>query len=310
MYLKMKKKVIEPMIFDSDNMKSVYKKYNIELTNNTLIKDNKSINFENHFNNTNAKQLSNNKIKTSYLLKKNNIPVCNFYEWDNDISTMQNMKIINNKLNYPLVVKYIYGERGNDVYTDINNKEYLLNSINKLKKQKKNEIMVEEQIEGNKYRIMVLNGQIIFACHHDAPKIIGNGNSTVKQLINNYSKNTGLQSISIINEELIKQQGYKLNDVLEKNKVISVTNIISIINGGKEKYIEDSEIHPSNIAMFQKVNNVIGLNFSGIDYISNSLKEPYFVNGKILEVNPGPGFSITQQNNKSIIEKWINAAFN
>ena len=36
------------------------------------------------------------------------------------------MKIINNKLNYPLVVKYIYGERGNDVYTDINNKEYLL----------------------------------------------------------------------------------------------------------------------------------------------------------------------------------------
>lgn len=309
-YLKKKEQVIESMIFDSINMKNIYKKYNIELINNSLKKENKIINFENHFNKINAKKLSNNKIETSNLLKKYNIPVSNFYEWDNEISTSQNITIINNKLNYPLVVKYIYGEKGKDVYTDINSIEYLLNSINKLKNKNKNKIMIEEQIEGNKYRIMVLNGKIIFACHHVSPKIIGNGSSTIKQLINNYPINTGLSSINIINEELIKQQGYELNDVLEKSKVISVTNIISIINGGKEKYIEENEIHPSNIDMFKKVNKVIGLKFSGIDYISNSLKEPYYVNGKILEVNPGPGFSITHQNNKSIIGKWISAVFN
>lgn len=305
-----KKKLIEPMIFDSENMKKVYEKYNIELNNDELKKDNKIINVKNHFNSEESKKLSNNKILTSNLLNKNDIPVCKFYEWNNDLTENDNFKIINRELSYPLVIKYIYGEKGKDVYTDIISKKNLLESIQILKKQNKNEIMIEEQVEGNKYRIMVLNGKIVFACEHVSPKIVGNGKSSVKELIKNYSKSTGLHEIKIINKELIRQQGYELNSILEKNNSIKVTNIISIVNGGKEKYIDENDIHPSNVAMFKKVNNVINLKFSGIDYISTDLKKPYFIDGKVIEVNPGPGFSIKQQNDKNIIEKWIDAAFN
>jgi hypothetical protein len=46
--------------------------------------------------------------------------------------------------------------------------------------------------------------------------------------------------IKKINEDLIEQQGYNINDILEKGKKIEVTNIISISNGGKQKYIDEN----------------------------------------------------------------------
>ena len=53
----------------------------------------------------------------------------------------------------------------------------------------------------------------------------------------------------------------------------------------------------------------MGLNFSGIDYISKSLSIPYTVEGKIIEVNPYPGFSAPSQKNPGVVKNWINAIF-
>ena len=108
---------------------------------------------------------------------------------------------------------------------------------------------------------------------------------------------------------MIQQQGYNINDILEKGKKIEVTNIISISNGGKQKYIDENKIHPLNIDLFKKINNIMGLNFSGIDYISKSLSIPYTVEGKIIAVNPYPGFSVTEQKNPGVVKNWINAIF-
>ena len=44
--------------------------------------------------------------------------------------------------------------------------------------------------------------------------------------------------------------------------------------------------------MFIKVNDVLRLDLSGIDYMAQSLKTPYYRSGSIIEVNTGPDMKI------------------
>jgi len=251
-----------------------------------------------------SKQLSNNKIKTNQILKKNGFPVCNFLQWNNNITDESNLININNQLQFPLVVKYNLGCKGKDVYTDIITNQQLINKINYLKTQNKHSIIIEEQTYGDKYRIMILNGKFIYANKQILPKLKGDGISSIKQLINNYPK-----KINLINNELINQQGYYINDILENNKEIIVTNVLSSLNGIGEIPTLQRDIHPINLNMFEKINKLIGLNFSGIDYIGPDLSIPYFDGGKIIEINADPTFNIQEQKKKGIVQRFVNALF-
>ena len=61
--------------------------------------------------------------------------------------------------------------------------------------------------------------------------------------------------------------------------------------------------------MFEKLNKLIGLNFSGIDYIGPDLSIPYFDGGKIIEINADPTFNIQEQKKKGIVQRFVNALF-
>ena len=300
-------KYIESFIPNSNSMyNNVYKPYGIKVDeqNKNLIYGNKIVNYSNKFNDSNKNNLSNNKLETNKLLKQNNYPVCNFTEWDNTINDESNLININNKLKFPLVVKYNFGCKGIDVYTDIITNEQLLDKINYLKNKNKTSILIEEQTDGEKYRIMILNGKFIYANKQIKPKIKGDGNSSIQQLINNYPK-----TINLINKELIYQQGYDMNDILEKNKEIIVTNVLSGMNGVGEIPTLEKDIHPVNLNMFVKINELLGLNFSGIDYIGPDLSIPYFERGNVIEVNADPTFNVREQKKKGVVERFINAIF-
>ena len=311
-FLNYKNNVIEPMQVMSDNMqKNVYNKYGIQVDkqNNNLICKGKTVSSINNFNSKESIKKSNCKITTSQILSRKGYPVCNYVSWNQNLNNEENIHLINDKLKFPVVVKYSMGERGTDVYTDIIDNKTLLEAINNLKKQNKNSIIIEEQVSGKKYRIMILNNRFVYADEDVKPIIIGDGVSSISQLIKQFPKQNNTKPISMINEDLVQQQGYKLNNVLENNKPLNVTNIISVSNGGKQKYIDETKIHPMNLNLFKNINNILGLNFSGIDYISDDLSIPYSIKGKIIEVNPFPGFSVTEQKNDGIIDRWVNALF-
>jgi len=156
---------------------------------------------------------------------------------------------------------------------------------------------------------MILNDKFIYASNDIKPIIVGDGISNIRTLINDYPNKTGLKPIVNVNEDLIKQQGYTITDILEKNKELTVTNVVNISNGAKNKYIHDYEIHPINMNLFYQINKVLGLNFSGIDYMTSDLSVPYFQEGKIIEVNAAPGFSTTTQTNEEATTNFVNALF-
>lgn len=126
------------------------------------------------------------------------------------------------KLSYPLVVKPIFGSMGKGVYANIQNDRELEYALSK----QSSGIMVEEYIEGDEYRVYILNGEPIAYCKRHAPAIIGDGLSTIKELIakiNIRKKGKGLATIPIdedLNQILLKQNKDLNTVVKDKEKII------------------------------------------------------------------------------------------
>ena len=299
------------VFFTSNSMKNEFDKHNINyryIDNDFEIsKNNKSYKLC-EINPDESKKLSNDKYKTNLLLSKNSINVCNFYLWDNRNNDEINVKNINSKLKFPVVIKYLHGQKGEDVFINIYTNKEIINKIEYLKNKNKNKIIIEQQEFGDKYRIFVSFNKVIYVQKHNIPQIIGDGKTTIYDLIKEYpshelqkQNNIKLYPIKNIDKNLIKNQGYNLHDVLEENKKLYATSIINYHNGSIIEDIDMNKVHQSNIVMFKNINNIIGLNISGIDFITNNISMPN--NGKVIEVNAGPGYDLIKH--KEIINKTL-----
>ncbi len=270
----------------------------------------KSVKYSYHFNEPSKKKLVDDKISTSTILKNNNLPVPSFFKltFSNNIQTdLNNLKknMKENNINYPIVLKQIYGTFGIDVYTHIENDKNALEILQKLK-QKYKSIMCEEQIAGDCYRIFVFNGKIIDVIKREAPYVIGDGKHTIKELIEIRNENQlkkGLFITKNISYTYMEKLGYDVNNVLPKNKKLIISTVINMHNGADISRVPISSIPKENLDIFIKANKVIDIVTSGIDFLSTDITKPY--NGKILELNGTPDTEI-----HNIVSKQSNDPFN
>ena len=312
LYLKLIKHHKKKLLFlQSNRMINEYEKYNINyryVNNDFEISKNNKLYKLHEINSESGINLSKNKYRTNNVLSKNNINVCNFYLWNNNKNDDYNLKSINNKLQFPVVIKYIYGQKGEDIFTNIYTNEEIINKIQYLKNKNKNYIIIEQQEFGDKYRIFISFNKIIYIQKHNIPKITGNGKTSIYDLIKEYP-NKSLQDkhritikpIQYMDNNIINKQGYKLHDILENGKQIKVASVINGLNGSIIEDVNTNNIHKSNIIMFKNINKILGLNISGIDFITNDISIPN--NGKIIEINSNPYYSIIE--NKDIKNKRL-----
>ena len=178
--------------------------------------------------------------------------------------------------------------QGKDVYTHIDNQNEFDNILNNLLK-KYDKIMLENLVNGNNYRIFVFNDKVMDVIEREKPYIIGNGRNSVKELIDDKNKileEKNLFIVKYLDEKLIKQQGYKMNDIVKNNYKIYITNTVNFHNGANAKRISLNNIDKSNIELFVKAHKLIGLECSGVDYMSDDISIPYYKNnGHIIEMN-------------------------
>ena len=269
--------------------------------NRTLNNHNMSINKENfsiykngellknyptsHFNSMESHYLAKDKIKTNDLLLKNNIPVPNHFIINKN---NKNIYLKNNKIGFPCVLKPINGMQGKDVNTCIENQEKFNEILNKLLNNY-DEIMMENQIYGNNYRIFIFNDKVMDIIEREQPFVIGNGVTSLEELIqkkNEFQKENNLFPTNNLDWEYMEKQGFSKNQIIPNRKKIFITNTINFHNGANPVRIPISEIPQDNIDIFNKAHKLLNLSCSGIDYMSNDIRVPYHKNdGSIIEVN-------------------------
>ncbi len=242
-----------------------------------------------------AVDLASNKDETKKMLKDAAIPVANGM----CISELSEIETVIDRVGFPLVFKPLDGNHGKGASINVKTKAEALAAFEHAKKYSR-KIIVEKFISGFDFRILVINHRFIAAALREPAHVIGDGVSTVQQLIElenqderrGYGHENVLTEISIDRETLdeLSKLNYTLETILEKGKVCHLKGTANLSTGGTSTDITDI-VHPNNIFIFERISRVIGLDICGIDVVATNLNEPLEVTGGVvLEVNAAPGF--------------------
>lgn len=242
-----------------------------------------------------AVDLASNKDETKRMLRDASIPVADGM----CISDLAALDEVIRKIGFPLVFKPLDGNHGKGASINVKTTEEATSAFHHAKKYSR-KIIVERFIVGNDYRILVINHRFIAAALREPAHIIGDGVSSIHNLIDlencnpkrGYGHENVLTEITIDREttDQLERQGYTLKTILKKEEVCYLKGTANLSTGGTSTDVTDI-VHPSNIFIFERISRVIGLDICGIDIMATNLNEPLDITGGVvLEVNAAPGF--------------------
>lgn len=200
---------------------------------------------------------------------------------------------------FPLVIKPANGNHGRGATIEIVDEEQARRAFLRAKKYGER-LIVEKFIQGNDYRVLVINGRFVAAALRTPASITGDGRQTIRALIEAENQNPrrgeGHENVRTkivaddVTREWLQKKGYTLQSILPPGQVLRLKPTANLSTGGTAIDVTD-EVHPQNIPVFERIARTIGLDVCGIDIIAPGLSTPLKENGgAVLEVNAAPGF--------------------
>lgn len=242
-------------------------------------------------------RISGNKLATAALMRAMRIPVPMHEGADDRQSAVR----IARRIGFPVVVKPADSERGQGVSARLGNDAEVEQAYDKARAVSPN-VMVEKHVEGREYRLLVINGKLFWAFERVPAHVLGDGASTVGQLIERYNAGRlsgpgdglGLRKI-VIGPDLeawLVRQGLTLDGVPGNGDFVRLQSVPRVADGGDVVGVLD-RVHPDNAAIAERAAQVMRLDIAGIDLlvpdISRSWREA--PGGWITEVNSVPQLS-------------------
>jgi len=235
------------------------------------------------------------KEDTKFLLEQAEVPIPK----GDIIRTEAGLKEAVDYVKYPLVIKPISGNHGRGITTNINNWEDALIAFEAAKKVSRS-VIVEKYVVGEDYRLLVINNKLVAAAKRTPAHVIGDGKSTVKQLVEEVNKDPRrgyghekvLTQIDIndLTLGILEEQGLTIDSVIPKGEFLKLKDTANLSTGGTAEDVTDI-VHPHNIFMAERISKIIDLDICGIDIMTTDIGQPLpDTGGAVLEVNAGPGF--------------------
>lgn len=190
-----------------------------------------------------AVKICSDKSETKKILEKSRVPVPQGKEFD--ISDHDVMVEYANIIGYPVIIKPIGGSMGRGVFTNINNKEQLIDAIETARSTYKSTFkyknyLVEKHYSGKEYRLYVVGDKMVGATHRIPANIIGDGQNTIGNLIE--IKNRKRSDIPYLASKPIKidsgvqyylkKIGFDENSIPKKDERIFLRENSNITTGG------------------------------------------------------------------------------
>lgn len=240
-------------------------------------------------------ELACDKEDTKHLLEQAEVPVPK----GDIIRTQAGLQDAVERLGYPLVIKPIDGNHGRGITTDIRNWDDACEALAAAKEVSRS-VIVEQFITGEDYRLLVIDHKLVAAAKRTAAHVIGDGKSTIQELIDKtnedprrgYGHENVLTLITVneMTEAILKSKGYTVDTVLKEGEYLKLKDTANLSTGGTAEDVTDI-VHPFNVFMAERISRIIGLDICGIDIMANCIDKPLNeTGGAVLEVNAGPGF--------------------
>lgn len=192
-----------------------------------------------------------------------------------------------------LVVKPASGEQGVGVFVDLRTPDEVEAAI-KVARDKASRVLLEQFVTGQDLRIIVIGGQVVAAAVRRPPEILGDGQHSVRSLIEKQSRRreaaTGGESRVPIDSETrrcVENAGYDLDSVLPEGQRLVVRKTANLHTGGTIHDVTD-ELHPALAEAAERAAAALDIPVVGFDFLVRAINRPDYV---IIEANERPGLA-------------------
>jgi len=160
-------------------------------------------------------------------------------------------------------------------------------------------IWLEEQVEGDCYRVLVMDGEVIDTVLRRPPRVVGDGVSTIRRLIHRENearlKAAAVQPQVPIRFDLdlrttLANQGLTLRSRPAEGEVIQLKRVIND-NSALDNVPANGRLCRAILDAACRAAAIVGAKLAGVDVICTDPTAPLEVSGgAIIEVNATPGF--------------------
>jgi cyanophycin synthetase len=205
------------------------------------------------------------------------------------------------RIGFPVVTKPLDGNHGRGVSLDVRTERDVRKGFKRARDEaRRGVVVVESLVQGNDYRVLVIGGRMVAVAERVPAHVIGDGKRTVAELVEatNQDPRRGIGHEKVLTKikvddaatELLKKQGYALDDVPEEGAFVKLAATGNMSTGGIS-IDRTFEAHEENIDIAEEAARVVGLDVAGIDFLTPDISQPVRETvGAIVEVNAAPGF--------------------
>jgi D-alanine-D-alanine ligase-like ATP-grasp enzyme len=160
------------------------------------------------------------------------------------------------------------------------------------------EVIVEEQVDGENLRLLYLDGELLDGVRRLPPVVHGDGSSQIRQLVDQENSDrlgNGAkvsQTLLTVDSELrntLRGQGYTLRSVPTPGSVVRLKRVVND-NRGDDNLAVDN-LSADIIDAGSRAADAVGARLAGVDVITPDPSLPLSeVGGVVIEVNTTPGY--------------------
>lgn len=247
-----------------------------------------------------AESIAQDKELTKSLLDAAGVPV----PLGRTVQNVDAAWLAANEIGLPVVIKPQDGNQGKGVTVNINTREEL-NAAFATAANISADVMVERYLPGHDYRLLVVGKQLVAAARRDPPLVVGDGSSTVRELVEQVNRDprrgeghaTSLTKIRLDDIALVRLQlqGLNADSVPGKGQRVILRNNANLSTGGTATDVTD-DVHPELAARAVAAAQMVGLDICGVDVVCDTVLKPLEEQaGGIVEVNAAPGLRMHLQ---------------
>ncbi len=198
------------------------------------------------------------------------------------------------ELGFPVIVKPLNLSQGVFV-TKVHNKQEYYQVAKKIL-QKVSGFIVERFYNGNDYRIVVLDDEVLSAYQRIPLFIMGDGQSNVLELMQHkqesFIKNGRKEIIDFEDYRIkknLRRRKLNFNSVIPKNNIVYLLDNANLSTGGEAIDFTEN-IHPDFQKLAVSITKDMELRLAGVDILTSDITSP-IVDYTILEVNGAPSLT-------------------
>lgn len=192
-----------------------------------------------------------------------------------------------------VVVKPARGEQGMGITVDVQGQEAVQQAV-QLAKRYCDDVIVEEMVQGQDLRIVVIDFKVVAAATRKPAQVVGDGTTDIRTLIQKQSRRREAAThgesripMDAETERCVRASGHAMDDVLPAGEMLAVRKTANLHTGGTIHDVTD-QLHPLLREQAERAARVLDIPVVGLDFMVPRVDGDEFA---VIEANERPGLA-------------------